>query len=481
MMEYAWSKLTPKDALQIWQPKWITELDLRYLTHLYQPFIGQTATILYTTLFYEISPSNYYSEWFRIGDMLAVLNIGMAKFYEAKTRLEGIGLLKTYQLQKEDGNYYKLELIPPVAPDRFFRDPLLSSLLISQIGHQRFAILQRRYSIAKEYDESQEVTANFSDVFVAPFNVTDYQVDHYRNKHLMDSSDAEVPQLVEDTFNWELLYSLLKSQFVSKEFLTEEVKRVILTLHVQYGVSEEDMVPYIMYATDLSTGITDPDELMKLMLNSYEELQKTKKIAQKKSKQQAKKIEKIKNQATVNDIEAFKINLSYSDPAYSLVKVAKKMNCMEFLESIKKQRHGYVAASEQRVLRDLVDLSGLPSEVINILIHYILVVQDNTSLTKNFADAIANDWGQRQLKTAEDAVTVVRTREKEGQIKREQKVKQVTTKRNYQQKPPRIEKLPEWAKHENTAKDTPLADEKVAALKAKIAKLKSSQKEPEEG
>ena len=203
-------------------------------------------------------------------------------------------------------------------------------------------------------------------------------------------------------------------------------------------------------------------------------------MAQKKAKEQAKKIEEIKNPMTANDIEAFKINLSYSDPAYSLVKVAKKMNCMEFLESIKKQRHGYVAASEQRVLRDLVDLSGLPNEVINILIHYILVVQDNANMTKNFADAIANDWGQRQLKTAEDAINVVRMREKEVHIKREQKAKQVTTKRNYQQKPARVEKLPEWAKKENTAKDTPLADEEVAAFKARIAKLKSSQKEPEE-
>ncbi len=471
-MEYAWSKLTPKDALQVWQPKWITELDLRYLMHLYQPFIGETATALYTTLFYEISSSNYYSDWFRIADVLAILNIGMVKFYEAKTRLEGIGLLKTYQLKKDNGNYYKLELIPPVAPDRFFRDPLLSSLLISQVGHQRFAYLQKRYSIAKEYEESIEVTADFDDAFVVPFNVTDYQADHYRNKHLVDSRESMVPK-IDAEFDWALLYSLLQSQFVSKEFLTEEVKRVILTLHKQYGLSEQDMVPYIMYTTDLANGVIDSEALMKLMLTSYEELQKSQKLVQKK--------ENNEYTSNKNEEEFVKINLSYNDPAYSLVKVAKKLNCMEFLESIKKQKNGYVAASEQRVIRDLVDLSGLSNEVINMLIHYILVVQDNANMTKNFADAIANDWGQRGVKNAEDAIKVVRNmrKEREDNIKNGKQGKNVSTKFNYS-KATRVEKLPEWAKKENIEKDTPLEDEKVAALKARIAKLKTSQPSSEE-
>ena len=117
----------------------------------------------------------------------------------------------------------------------------------------------------------------------------------------------------------------------------------------------------------------------------------------------------------------------------------------------------------------------------NILIHYLLVVKENATITKNFADTIANDWSQRQLKTAEEAVNAVKNRDKVIQTKREKQAKNTTNKRNYQQKPARVEKLPEWAKKDNTSKDTPLADEKVAALKARIAKLKSSKPDSEEG
>ena len=481
MMEYAWSKLTPKDALQVWQPNWITPLDLRYLIQLYQPFIGQHATTLYTTLFYEIIPSTYHSEWLRLADILAILNIGIADFYQAKIRLEGIGLLKTYQLEKADGNYYKLELIAPVAPNRFFKDPLLSTMLINQIGHNRFDVLRNRYTLNKEYDEVTEMTADFATAFQSPFNVTNYQADHYRNHHIIEDKKSSLPALSDKEFDWDLLYSLLKSQFVSKEFLTDEVKRVILTLHVQYGVSEEDIVPYIMYATDLSTGVIDSDELMKLMLQSYEELQKTKQLTQQKIQLQTEKTTEPTAAVANDPLEMTPVALPYSDPAYTLVKVAKSLNCMDFLASIKKQRHGYVANSEQRVITDIIELSGLPNEVVNILIHYLLVVKENATITKNFADTIANDWSQRQLKTAEEAVNAVKNRDKVIQTKREKQAKNTTNKRNYQQKPARVEKLPEWAKKDNTSKDTPLADEKVAALKARIAKLKSSQPDSEEG
>ena len=50
--------------------------------------------LFYATLYGELSPSEYESEVFSISELLSMTNLGMPDFYLAKTRLEGIGLLK---------------------------------------------------------------------------------------------------------------------------------------------------------------------------------------------------------------------------------------------------------------------------------------------------------------------------------------------------------------------------------------------------
>ena len=53
------------------------------------------------------------------------------------------------------------------------------------------------------------------------------------------------------------------------------------------------------------------------------------------------------------------------------------------MTSIKQQRNGYVSNGEQRIILDLVQVGTIPSEVINILIHYVLVVKKNPTINKN--------------------------------------------------------------------------------------------------
>ena len=61
---------------------------------LYAPFIGKEATLLYATLYGELSPSEYESEVFSISELLSMTNLGIPDFYLAKTRLEGLGYSK---------------------------------------------------------------------------------------------------------------------------------------------------------------------------------------------------------------------------------------------------------------------------------------------------------------------------------------------------------------------------------------------------
>jgi len=110
--EFPWSKYKPMDGILVIQPVWITEREIQFLMQLYAPFIGKEA------------PSAYQSEVFSISELLSMTNLGMPDFHLAKSRLEGIGLLKTYHKEPTASRpqTYTMELLAPTSPRLFFKD-----------------------------------------------------------------------------------------------------------------------------------------------------------------------------------------------------------------------------------------------------------------------------------------------------------------------------------------------------------------------
>lgn len=82
------------------------------LTHLYQPLIGIQAVTLYLTLLHEVelqkedSPQTHHT-------LMNYLNLPLDEIYQARLKLEGIGLLKTYENKGEMQNYYTYEIQSP--------------------------------------------------------------------------------------------------------------------------------------------------------------------------------------------------------------------------------------------------------------------------------------------------------------------------------------------------------------------------------
>ena len=81
-------------------------------------------------------------------------NLGMPDFHLAKSRLEGIGLLKTYHKEPTASRpqTYTMELLAPTSPRLFFKDALLSTLLLNQVGNHRFEKLKQRFLAANGGD-----------------------------------------------------------------------------------------------------------------------------------------------------------------------------------------------------------------------------------------------------------------------------------------------------------------------------------------
>jgi replication initiation and membrane attachment protein dnaB len=475
-----WSQLNPRDCIQVTQQVWLTQRELQFVTQLYVPFLGVQASTLYLVLFSELSPNSYQSDVIRLADLLALVNMGIPDFYQARIRLESVGLLKTYRYEDEESisAQYTFELQAPASPNLFFKDALLSTLLVNQVGHKRFEILQKRFSVKEKAPYGQDVTSTFQEGFQLPFNMSQYKRNIAQEKQMIKDVKQQESLVMNSTIDWELLTDLLKSQFVHEQALTDEVKQMLNSFQLYYGLTEREIAQYVIYAADLSTGEIDEKELYSIIINANQHL-----AAPKKEETSIIPVESTPEVSEVVTEEKQEITpapTQLPQAIQRLIILAKEMTPFDFMTSIKQQRNGYVSNGEQRIILDLVQVGTIPSEVINILIHYVLVVKNNPTINKNLMDTIANDWSQKGIQTAEQAIDAVRQRDKEFKASRKEKIENrqaqsYSGKKYYGNAPKgRVASVPDWAMKPNETKESPLDDENLQLLKAQLSQLKTS-------
>lgn len=479
-----WSQLNPRDCIQVTQQVWLTQRELQFVTQLYVPFLGVQASTLYLVLFSELSPNSYQSDVIRLADLLALVNMGIPDFYQARIRLESVGLLKTYRYEDEESisAQYTFELQAPASPNLFFKDALLSTLLVNQVGHQRLEILQKRFSVKEKAPYGQDVTSTFQEGFQLPFNMSQYKRNIAQEKQMIKDVKQQESLVMNSTIDWELLTDLLKSQFVHEQALTPEVKQMLNSFQLYYGLTEREIAQYVIYAADLSTGEIDEKELYSIIINAnqhlaapkQEEANETLVVPQEES------TPTVSEAVAEEQQEASQAATHLPQAIQRLITLAKEMTPFDFMTSIKQQRNGYVSNGEQRIILDLVQVGTIPSEVINILIHYVLVVKNNPTINKNLMDTIANDWSQKGIQTAESAIEAVRQRDKEFKASRKEKIENrqaqsYSGKKYYGNAPKgRVASVPDWAMKPNETKESPLDDENLRLLKAQLSQLKTS-------
>lgn len=479
-----WSQLNPRDCIQVTQQVWLTQRELQFVTQLYVPFLGVQASTLYLVLFSELSPNSYQSDVIRLADLLALVNMGIPDFYQARIRLESVGLLKTYRYEDEDSisAQYTFELQAPASPNLFFKDALLSTLLVNQVGHQRFENLQKRFSVKEKAIYGEDVTSTFQEGFQLPFNMSQYKRNIAQEKQMIKDVKQQESLVMNSTIDWELLTDLLKSQFVHEQALTPEVKQMLNSFQLYYGLTEREIAQYVIYAADLSTGEIDEKELYSIIINANQHLAAPKQeeviVTPVVSKEES--MPAVSEVVAKEKQKASQAATHLPQTIQRLITLAKEMTPFDFMTSIKQQRNGYVSNGEQRIILDLVQVGTIPSEVINILIHYVLVVKNNPTINKNLIDTIANDWSQKGIQTAESAIEAVRQRDKEFKASRKEKIenRQVQSysgKKYYGNAPKgRVASVPDWAMKPNETKESPLDDENLQLLKAQLSQLKTS-------
>ncbi|OCA91349.1 Replication initiation and membrane attachment protein [Bacillus sp. FJAT-27225] len=401
-MAQHWQELVPVDRYVVSSNGLLHDYDRKILSFLYQPLIGPDCFSVYLTLWGELEENRLWADPSSHHFLMNMTGMNLKGIYEARLKLEGIGLLKTYVKSEDEIRSFIYELQPPLSPEQFFMDGMLNVYLYRKIGKNNFARLKRFFcdGALDPSGEYQDVTKAFQEVYAsAPLegihylqdNAADLEVEE--GQQFIGRDDPQPIQIPNSTFDFDLLASGLSDSLLPKKALNQKVKDAISNLAFLYSIDVLQMKNIVLGAINENDEI-DLEELRKAARDWYQ--------------------------------------FVHYDKLPSLVERVQPPPYREQLEEPKTQDekliHYFETASPLQVLRDLsggaepsaADLQiieevmfnqKLMPGVVNALIQTVMIKSD-MKMTKAYVERIASHWARKQIKTAKQAVDLSRKEHK---------------------------------------------------------------------
>ncbi|MFK2824627.1 replication initiation and membrane attachment family protein [Bacillus sp. B190/17] len=451
-MKRHWNEIQPVDEYIACLSGTLHETDRRILTFLYQPLLGTTCFSLYMTLWGEVEENRLRAQAANHYHLMNVLDKNLQEIYEARLKLEALGLLKTFVRKNNDLREFVYELQPPLTPQQFFNDGMLNVFLYRKIGRSHFLRLKEFFTDDTTYTvEHVDITKDFQEVFSAgtPPLDRDMLEDSLLSKDKMFVSKSKgkgIPLKV-DQFDFSLLESSLQGAMIPKSALTPFVKEMIVKLAHLYGITPLEMKNLLLTAVDEKDEI-DVDVLRKSARDWYQ-LEKDEKLPE-----------------LVHLVQPAALRTIQSEPA------SKEEELIQYLETISPRQllidisGSMPSSSDMQVIEGILFQYKLPAGVTNVLIQYVMLKTD-MKLTKKYIEKIASHWARKKVKTVKDAMELAKNEHR-------QYAEWAKSKGKPKQKVTRTEKLPDWFYEEGKEKEngkgpSPAADQELEAKRQALA------------
>lgn len=388
--------------------------DLKVLCLLYQPIIGFGATALYQTLNSEVYKQTKVSGLCNHYRLCQILNCTLEQLLSFRQKLEAVGLLKSFLKKHREGYLYLYELYTPLDAHYFFKDPILHQLYRKQITDYDYEQTLTLFKLPqiRLKDELVEVSVSAKTLFEL---TNDFET--------LESQQLQSNQYAQVNFKLDLdyLHRELQAHYLPVGLLNQQVIDVLSQLSLLYQLSETHLLQLLLFAVDGQS--IDLEKLKSQALNLY--------TLESYQKPVEKALENPKQKMTTDDPMSDFFN--YSPVAFLTLKY----------NNVNPPR------KDLKLLDELMTNYKFPIEVVNLIIDYVLRVNDG-KLTKNFVDAIATSFAANKINDLDRAMTYLKkwhTEQKNQKPKRTYKRKDVVE--NYQ-------------KDQNT--DETIADEAIADL-----------------
>lgn len=432
-MSHLWREILPIDPYYVVASGILHDYDRKIITLLYQPLIGSIPFSLYMTLWAQVEENRLWSNDSTHHQLMSFMGLSLKNIYEARLKLEGIGLLKTMVKNEEEKRTFIYELQSPLSPEQFFLDGMLNVYLYQKVGRNQFLRLKRFFSdhSVELTDAYKDITKPFHEVYesVSPSLVKypldkkdDFQLDSgekYIGRSVQGSLQVEAP-----AFDFDLFFAGLSESLVPKNAINEKVKAAIQNLSYLYGIDPIAMKNLLLQAFDEGENEVNIEELRKACRDWYqfehnEELPELVDKIQPLLFQEEIREPKTKEEKLIHYLDT-------TSPRQLLIDISGGAE---------------PSAGDLKTIEDIMFNQKLLPGVINVLIQYVLLKTD-MKLTKAYMEKIASHWARKKIKTVKDAMELAKKEHRQYLEWAENK--KATAQQSPRKRAIRTEALPDW-------------------------------------
>ncbi len=372
------NSLLPADTYTIINQTILTEVDKKIIISLYEPIIGPIAVSLYLTFWADLDKLELMSKDFTHHHLMTILKSKLTDIENARKSLEAVGLLKSYIKRNDNINEYLYELYSPLSASEFLNHPVLSILLLNNIGENEYNILLNSY---KKYNfnksDYEEITSSMNETFKSV------------NENVFEENIRNTKKLginIASSIDFELLESTLPKGLVTSKTFNKKTKDLINQLAFIYNIDSVKMSEIIRLVID-EYGIINKDKLRSATRKNYE----------------------YNNNGSLPTI-VYRTQPDYlKSPSGDLSNRGKMIHVFENTKPydfLKSRNKGIKPTSRDlKILEHIAVDFDLPPGVVNVLVDYALLV-NNGKLNNAYMEAIASTWSRKGIKTVEDAMNL---------------------------------------------------------------------------
>ena len=393
--------LSPLQPFRVRQQAPLSQLQQVTLRQCYQPVIGTVGLAFYLSLTDYAGADGAWSPAVMHASLIDQLQVSPADLNQARGYLEALGLLKSYQPKKVQGNaqtqLVSYEVIAPLEVGSFLQHPLYAALLMNKIGDQAFYRLMRRFEW-EEMDASEyvEVTQSFSQVFDYPSDqaIKDAQNQDalsgsYRQQTAPNPAEASLDQESQDSFRYGRVLDILEAAQVNSRLFTRELRQQMASLHQVYGFNEEQVATVIKLAYQDQTEQIAMDQLPSLA-KRYKDSLSSKESA-------ANQAGQLKDQIQAR-AQTLREQGQYSNNQAQIIATAEILPPLAFLKQVKQAKGGIRSDQEGYNLEAALDKVKLSPAIVNLAVYYLLVMEGRDHLYKSNFEKLLDEWQQKGIK-----------------------------------------------------------------------------------
>ncbi len=370
----------PNDAFRLYVERPLHSAERQSLLLLYQPLAGPEAVNLYL-LMHTLAEQALEERW-RHRLLLALTGWTMDRLVQARHRLEGLGLLRSFT-DKTEERLMHYRLVLPLEARQFFSSDVLAVMLLNRVGEPQYQWLQRTLYgqvLDTPPDSWKEVSRSFHDVY-PPLTKNDLLQAETLTAGPPEEAEPEVP-LGDWSFDVMYMRSRVGAVFGLDKHWNRQTEARLVQLARLYRLTEEEMARLIqehLFARDAF----DWEQFRRDVMHWVQGRTVVPSTRSPQSQTEASGLtDAERHMQDLENISPYALLYAYSDGAK-------------------------VADSDLRLVRTLLEEYKLNPGVVNVLIEYVMFT-NNYKLPKPLVEKIAGHWKRLRIETVADAQELCR-------------------------------------------------------------------------